>query len=79
MTRRALVTGGHGFVAQWAIRAMLERGWSVTAAGLGSATAGGPLDASHRDAVWWEELDVTNQEQVGAVVERAVPDVVLHL
>ena len=31
MTRRALVTGGHGFVAQWAIRAMLERGWSVFA------------------------------------------------
>lgn len=79
MTRRALVTGGHGFVAQWAIRAMLERGWSVTAAGLGGASAAGPLDDSHRNAVRWEELDITRQEQVGAIVERAAPDVILHL
>ena len=47
MTRRALVTGGHGFVAQWAIRAMLERGWSVTAAGLGD-----PSKA--RERLGWE-------------------------
>ena len=79
MTRRALVTGGNGFVAQWAIRAMLERGWSVTAAGLGSATAGGPLDDSHRAQVRWESLDVTKQEQTASIVERAAPDVILHL
>jgi GDP-4-dehydro-6-deoxy-D-mannose reductase len=79
VTRRALVTGGHGFVAQWAIRAMLERGWSVTAAGLGAATEGGPLDPAYREAVRWEELDVTNQEQVGAVVEQVAPDAILHL
>ncbi|HEU4720696.1 MAG TPA: GDP-mannose 4,6-dehydratase [Gemmatimonadaceae bacterium] len=79
MTRRALVTGGHGFVAQWAIRAMLERDWSVTAAGIDAPVTGGPLDAEHRDAVTWTALDVTQQEQVATVLERAAPDVVLHL
>jgi GDP-4-dehydro-6-deoxy-D-mannose reductase len=79
VTRRALVTGGHGFVAQWAVRAMLERGWSVTAAGLGSASESGPLEDAHRAAVRWETLDVTNQEQTAVVVERTAPDVILHL
>jgi GDP-4-dehydro-6-deoxy-D-mannose reductase len=58
---------------------MLERGWSVTAAGLGNATDGGPLDATHREAVRWETLDVTIQEQTATVVERTAPDVILHL
>jgi GDP-4-dehydro-6-deoxy-D-mannose reductase len=79
VTRRALVTGGHGFVAQWAIRAMLDRGWSVTAAGLGVAAEGGPLDPDRQAAVKWEELDVTKQRQVGVVIERAAPDAILHL
>ena len=79
MTRRALVTGGHGFVAQWAIRAMLDRGWSVTAAGLGDLADGGPIDADRRSMVRWEVLDVTSQDQVKDVVDRAAPDVILHL
>lgn len=79
MTRRALVTGGHGFVAQWAIRAMLDRGWAVTAAGIGEPAPGGPLDAERRATVIWTPLDVTQQEEVSEVVHRALPDVVLHL
>ena len=79
MTRRALVTGGQGFVAQWAIRAMLERGWSVTAAGIGSTTESPALDAGRRAQVTWAELDVTRQSQVAEVLERAAPDMVLHL
>ena len=79
MTQRALVTGGHGFVAQWAIHAMLERGWSVTAAGVGSLVESGPLDAARRAQVTWVELDVTQQQQVSDVLERAAPDAVLHL
>jgi GDP-4-dehydro-6-deoxy-D-mannose reductase len=79
VTRRALVTGGHGFVAQWAIRAMLERGWSVTAAGIGSVTESAALDADRRALVTWAEMDITRQAQVAAVLERAAPDVVLHL
>ena len=79
MSRRALVTGGHGFVAQWAIRAMLDRGWSVTGAGVGSPVEGGLLDPERYAMVRWEALDVTRQDQVGEVVERTAPDVILHL
>jgi GDP-4-dehydro-6-deoxy-D-mannose reductase len=79
VTRRALITGGHGFVAQWAISAMLDRGWSVTAAGLGTAASGGPIDAERRAMVRWEPLDMTRQDEVGQVVDRAAPDVILHL
>ena len=79
MTLRVLVTGAHGFVAQWAIRALLERGCSVTAAGIGEPTRGGPLDAARRAMVTWAGLDVTRQEEVRAVLERATPDAVLHL
>ena len=79
MTRRALVTGGHGFVAQWAIRAMLERGWSVTAAGVGATTGSTALDAARRAQVTWVEMDVTRQSDVAEVLQRAAPDVVLHL
>ena len=79
MTRRVLVTGAYGFVAQWAIRALLERGWSVTGAGIGAPAAGGPLDADRRAAVTWAELDVTRQADMHAVLERATPDAVLHL
>jgi len=79
VTQRALVTGGHGFVAQWAIRAMLERGWSVTAAGVGQTSGSAPLGDDERAQVTWAALDVTQQSQVAEVLERAVPDVVLHL
>jgi GDP-4-dehydro-6-deoxy-D-mannose reductase len=79
VSRRALITGGHGFVAQWAIRAMLDRGWSVTAAGLANPDDGGSLDDAHRTAVSWAPLDVTQQQQVREVIERAAPDVILHL
>jgi GDP-4-dehydro-6-deoxy-D-mannose reductase len=58
---------------------MLDRGWSVTAAGLGAPSVGGPIDAERSAMVRWEPLDVTNQEQIGRVVDRAAPDVILHL
>ncbi|MDB4880033.1 MAG: NAD-dependent epimerase/dehydratase [Gemmatimonadetes bacterium] len=76
---RALVTGGHGFVAQWAIRAMLERGWTVFAGGAGAPSTAGVLDEDQRAEATWLPLDVTRQEEVGAIVDRSRPDVVLHL
>ena len=76
---RALVTGGHGFVAQWAIRAMLERGWQVFAGGAGPPSSAGVLDATRRAEVTWLPLDVTRQQEVAAIVDHAMPDVVLHL
>ncbi len=79
MTVRALVTGGHGFVAQWAIRAMLERGWAVTAAGHGAPAPAGVLTREQHAAVTWRSMDVTAQDQVADTVDAARADVVLHL
>ncbi len=76
---RALVTGGSGFVAQWAMRGMLERGWSVSAAGIGALPTAGLLEREERDAIAWRSMDLTQQADVAATVSAAVPDVVLHL
>lgn len=79
MTTRALVTGGNGFVAQWAIRAMVERGWEVTAGGVGSTSTAGVLSGEQRSAVQWRTMDVTCQADVGAALDASEPDFVLHL
>ena len=79
MTTRALVTGGNGFVAQWAMRAMLERGWTVTAAGIGAAPASPVLGDAERAQIGWREMDITRQGDVAATVDAAQPDVILHL
>ncbi len=79
MTTRALVTGGNGFVAQWAMRAMLDRGWSVVAAGVGAPSRAPVLDDTQRARIDWRTMDVTRQADVAAVVDHALPDVVLHL
>ncbi len=79
MTRRALVTGGNGFVAQWAIRAMLERGWSVTAAGVGALPSVPVLTEEEQASVVWRATDVTRQDQIATVLQASNPDVVLHL
>jgi GDP-4-dehydro-6-deoxy-D-mannose reductase len=79
VTPRALVTGGQGFVAQWAIRAMLARGWSVTSAGIHHGAEPTILADDERRAVDWVTMDVTDGEQIAAAVERAAPELVLHL
>lgn len=79
MTTRALVTGGNGFVAQWAIRAMLERGWQVTAAGIGRRPDAPVLTSEEQSAVSWREVDVTSQAELATIVDEARADVVLHL
>ena len=76
---RALVTGGHGFVAQWAMRAMLARGWTVTAAGIGAPPPSVGLSADDLARITWQEMDVTRQPDVVVAVDRSMPDVVLHL
>lgn len=75
---RALVTGGNGFVAQWLMRVMMERGYSVTA-GLTEADRSAILTESEMTAVEWVALDVTSQTQLRAAVDGARPDVVVHL
>jgi GDP-4-dehydro-6-deoxy-D-mannose reductase len=79
VTVRALVTGGSGFVAQWAIKAMLHRGWTVVAGDHGPPPAVAVLTDEERSAVRWVRLDVTRQAEVAAAVDAAQADVVLHL
>jgi GDP-4-dehydro-6-deoxy-D-mannose reductase len=79
VSRRALVTGGNGFVARWAIKGMLERGWTVAAGGIGSPPPRDVLSEDERAAVTWRSLDVTVQADVANAVDAAAPDVVLHL
>ena len=79
MTTHALVTGGNGFVAQWAMRAMLERGWTVTAAGIGARPSSDVLSDADGAQIGWHAMDITQQGDVAAVVDGARPDVVLHL
>lgn len=79
MTIRALVTGASGFVAQWAIKAMLERGWDVSGATHGAQPTGEVLSTAERDAVAWTPADVTRQAELATLVDAARADVVLHL
>ncbi|MEO7713021.1 MAG: GDP-mannose 4,6-dehydratase [Gemmatimonadaceae bacterium] len=79
MTTRALVTGGSGFVAQWAIKAMLERGWHVTGATHGVPPTSEVLTPSECDAVAWLPADVTRQAELATLVDASRADVVLHL
>jgi GDP-4-dehydro-6-deoxy-D-mannose reductase len=79
VTTRALVTGGNGFVAQWAIRAMLERDWTVTSAGVGDLPASPVLSDDERRRTNWRTMDVTRQDEVAVVVDESRPDIVLHL
>ena len=79
MSTRALVTGASGFVAQWAMQAMLDHGWDVTAASHGPPATAAVLSPEQQAAVHWRDADMTNQAQVRAVVEAARADVVLHL
>jgi GDP-4-dehydro-6-deoxy-D-mannose reductase len=79
VSTRALVTGGNGFVAQWAIRAMLQRGWAVMATTHDAAPADSVLSDQERDAVDWRPADVTSQSDLRAVVDEARAELVLHL
>lgn len=79
MTTRALVTGGNGFVAQWLIKAMLHRDWSVIAAGLPTPHTSGILNTEERTRVTWLPMDILQQPEIAAAVDRAQPDAIVHL
>ena len=76
---RALVTGANGFVAQWALRAICERGWTVVAGSHDEPSSAGVLSASQHASIEWVTLDVTDAAETRTVVRHARPDVVLHL
>lgn len=71
-TRRALVTGGAGFVGGHLLAALLDAGWEVTATALNR-------DASHRGDVRWVYGDLRDDAHVATALAEAAPECVVHL
>ncbi len=78
MTRRALVTGGGGFVGQWIGRALLGQDWEVYAAGVGPPGTRVLSDAEHR-AIHWLRMDVRSRQDVASALDESRPDAIVHL
>ncbi len=77
--KRALVTGGHGFVASHLARALLERGDSVTVLDLAPPPLSGLVLQSVSPEVELVEGDLRDARLVGATVAASEFDVVFHL
>jgi CDP-glucose 4,6-dehydratase len=77
--KRALVTGGHGFVASNLARALLERGDAVTVMDPGEPRRSGLALQGVAADVELLTTDVRDAEAVGATVETSEFDVVFHL
>jgi len=76
--RRALVTGGTGFVGQWLARALLAEGYRVAALGLHSPGAA-ILTPNEQTSVQWRHGDVRDVTTIGATIDEVEPDVIFHL
>jgi CDP-glucose 4,6-dehydratase len=77
--KRALVTGGHGFVASHLARALLERGDSVTVLDLAPPALSGLTLQGVSPEVELVEADLRDARRVGAAIEASEFDVVFHL
>jgi CDP-glucose 4,6-dehydratase len=77
--KRALVTGGHGFVASNLARALLERGDAVTVMDPGTPPRSGLELQGIAAEVELVATDIRDAEAVGASVETGEFDVVFHL
>ena len=77
--KRALVTGGHGFVASHLARALLERGDAVTVLDLPGPPVSGLALQGIAPAVALVEADLRDAQAVGATVDAGEFDVVFHL
>jgi CDP-glucose 4,6-dehydratase len=77
--KRALVTGGHGFLASHLARALLERGDSVTVLDLVPPPLSGLVLQGVAPEVELVEADLADGRAVSAAVEGAEFDVVFHL
>jgi len=77
--KRALVTGGHGFVASHLARALLERGDAVTVLDLAPPALSGLELQGVAPEVELVEADLCDAAAVGATVDAGAFDVVFHL
>jgi CDP-glucose 4,6-dehydratase len=77
--KRALVTGGHGFVASHLARALLERGDSVTVLDLAPPPLSGLVLQGVAPETELVEADLRDAKAVAATVEGGEFDVVFHL
>lgn len=77
--KRALLTGGNGFVASHLARALLERGDAVTVLELAPRPTSGLALQGIRDEVELVEADLRDSERVGTIVSTNEFDVVFHL
>jgi CDP-glucose 4,6-dehydratase len=77
--KRALVTGGHGFVASHLARALLERGDAVTVLDLAPPPLSGLTLQGVAPEVELVEADLRDAQRVGATIDAGEFDVVFHL
>src|SRR5215218_571749 len=77
--KRALVTGGHGFVASHLARALLERGDAVTVLDLAPPPLSGLTLQGVAPEVELVEADLCDARRVAATVDAGEFDVVFHL
>jgi len=77
--KRALVTGGHGFVASHLARALLERGDAVTVLDLAPPPLSGLTLQGIAPEVELVEADLRDERRVGATVGAGEFDVIFHL
>ncbi len=77
--KRALVTGGHGFVASHLARALLGRGDAVTVLDLAPPPLSGLVLQGVAPEVELVEADLRDAQRVAATVESGEFDVVFHL
>lgn len=76
---RALVTGADGFVGQWLLAALLDRGWSVSGQIRGRTPDLVTLGNEQGGKVDWQTTAITDGPQLKEIVRSAKPDAVFHL
>lgn len=79
MARRALVTGGAGFVGQWLIRALVARGYAVTSVSQTAHPGQRVLSEDELRRVRWVADDIRSAEELGRVLAEERPAVIFHL
>lgn len=80
--KRVLVTGAAGFVGKWMSAALVNDGWTVTAAAhsetdVAAARVAGPWGSL--DDVTWQTGDLRDSDYLARLFDVARPDAIVHL